>query len=93
MKNEKAGGVWNVFYIHCLAPQKWPIFDQHTFRAMNYLKNGIISEIGDTNKQKYEVYQKEYIPFFRSFENVTHRKLDKALFAFGKFLKAASLYV
>ena len=92
--NYKKGGgaIWNIFYIHCLNPSQWPIFDQHTFRAMKYMKTGQISEIGTTNKQKYESYKKEYIPFIRGFGDIDHRKLDKSLFAFGQFLKIANKY-
>jgi len=93
LNHKKTGGaIWNIFYIHCLAPTKWPIYDQHTFRAMKYMQTGQISEIGNTNKQKYESYIKEYIPFIQSFDDIDHRKLDKALFAFGQFLKIANKY-
>lgn len=80
------------FYLHCLEPSKWPIYDQHTHRAMKYIKNGKISEIGTTSKQKFESYTKEYIPFIKSFGTIDNRKLDKALFAFGQFLKVANKY-
>ena len=90
--NASGGAIWNIFYLHCLEPAKWPIFDQHTFRAMQYMKTGRIVEIGSTNKQKYESYEAEYIPFLRNFEEVSARKIDMALFAFGQFLKLAARY-
>lgn len=86
------GAIWNIFYLHCLEPHTWPIFDQHTFRAMRYLKNGRIEEIGNTNKKKYESYLNEYIPFLGDLAAPDQRTVDKALFAFGRFLKHASLY-
>ncbi|WP_232507719.1 hypothetical protein [Ghiorsea bivora] len=93
LNHKKSGGaIWNIFYIHCLNPTQWPIYDQHTFRAMKYMKTGEITEIGNTNKQKYESYINEYIPFIESFNNINHRKLDMALFAFGQFLKIAKKY-
>jgi hypothetical protein len=93
LNHKKGGGaIWNIFYIHCLNPSQWPIYDQHTFRAMKYMKTGQITEIGNTNKQKYESYKNAYIPFIRSFGDIDHRKLDKALFAFGQFLKIANKY-
>ncbi len=87
------GAIWNIFYLHCLKPSKWPMYDQHTHRAMMYIKNGQISEIG--NKQKaYKIYRKEYIPFIKKcFGDIEQRNIDKALFAFGKFLKTASKYI
>lgn len=53
------GAIWNIFYLHCLDPSTWPIFDQHTYRAMKYLQTGRIIEIGTTHKQKYESYVQE----------------------------------
>ncbi|ROT45358.1 hypothetical protein CHR62_08730 [Pusillimonas sp. NJUB218] len=86
------GALQNIFYLHCLEPEKWPIFDQHTFRAMQYIKTGQIVEIGTTNKQKYAAYKDEYIPFLRTFGGNNARKIDRALFAFGQFLKLAARY-
>lgn len=88
------GAIWNIFFAHCLDPETWPIFDQHTFRAMHYLKTGQIQEIGKTNKQKYEAYTQLYIPFINKLKESFNdsRKIDKALFAFGQFLKIAQRY-
>ena len=90
--NNPGGAIWNIFYLHCLDPKKWPIFDQHTFRAMHYLRNGQIREIGSTNKLKYFMYQFEYIPFLKEFSEPSQRRIDMALFTFGKFLKLAKGY-
>lgn len=90
---EPGGAIWNIFYLHCLDPEKWPIFDQHTFRAMRYIQTGHLTEIGITNKQKYTAYLNEYLPFLRNFETESARKVDKALFAFGQFLKIAARYI
>jgi hypothetical protein len=89
---ESGGAIWNIFYIHCLNPKQWPLYDQHTFRAMQYMKNGQITEIGNNNKQKFESYTKEYIPFIQSFGDIDRRQLDKTLFTFGQFLKIANKY-
>lgn len=89
---ESGGAIWNIFYLHCLEPEKWPIFDQHTFRAMRFIQTGQIVEIGATNKQKYATYENEYVPFLRVFEDECPRKVDKALFAFGQFLNLAKRY-
>ena len=90
---EDGGAIWNIFYIHCLAPNKYPIFDQHTYRAMIYLKCGEIVEISNKDKDKYNIYLNEYIPFIASLNGIPHRKLDKALFACGQFLKIAKKYI
>jgi hypothetical protein len=93
LNHQKPGGaIWNIFYLHCLEPEKWPIFDQHTFRAMRYIKDGKIAEIGKTDKEKYAVYEYEYIPFVQSFKQPDYGKVDRALFTFGQFLKLAAKY-
>lgn len=89
---ESGGAIWNIFYLHCLDQNKWPIFDQHTYRAMKFMKTGEIVEIGTTNKQKYASYVNEYIPFLKGLGCSDHRETDKALFAFGQFLKMAGKY-
>lgn len=90
---KKSGGaIWNIFYLHCLDQVEWPIFDQHTYRAMKYLQSGKIVEIGNTKKQKYKNYLKEYKPFLALLGQADDRKTDKALFAFGQFLKIAAKY-
>jgi len=88
------GAIWNIFFLHCLDPQTWPIFDQHTFRAMRYIQTGTILEIGSTDKKKYEEYECQYIPFATSLRLIVddQRLIDKALFAFGQFLKLAEKY-
>src|SRR5574344_1805343 len=31
---ENPGGpIWNIFYLHCVDPKIFPIFDQHTYRS------------------------------------------------------------
>lgn len=90
---QNGGAIWNIFYLHCLEPAVWPIFDQHVFRAMKYLQTQEIIEVGNTNKQKYDSYLNEFIPFIHSLKNFEQRTLDKALFSFGQFLKKAKKYV
>ncbi|PHR71496.1 MAG: hypothetical protein COA66_09180 [Arcobacter sp.] len=89
---ESGGAIWNIFYLHCLEPQKYPIYDQHTYRAMYYMKNQKIKEIGRSHEEKYLSYMNEYKPFIKSFEEVNIRKIDRALFSFGRFLKIANKY-
>lgn len=89
---KEGGAIWNIFYLHCLDPATWPIFDQHTFRAMRYLQSGVIEEIGRSKKAKYEAYLESYLPFFRQFGRANDRHVDKALFTFGQFLKLAARY-
>lgn len=89
---QPGGAIWNIFFLHCLDPVTWPIFDQHTFRAMRYLETGRIEELGGTNRQKYIAYEIGYIPFLKKLNLGEQRTVDKALFAFGQFLKIAARY-
>jgi len=88
------GPIWNIFYLHCRLPSVWPIYDQHTYRAMQYLKNGNI--VGDVNafpKPKiYKTYLNEYVPFATELSS-DRRSTDRALYTFGQFLKLAAPYV
>ena len=92
--NHKEGGgaIWNIFYLHCLEPDRWPIYDQHTYRAMMFIQTGDIIEIKESSRFKYESYVDEFIPFFNLFSDFDQRDVDKALFSFGQFLKLANKY-
>ena len=82
------GMIWKIFALHILHPDNYPIFDQNVYRAMVYMKTGIIKEIPGKDKEKQWSYISEYIPFFNDeHEYFEDRMLDKALFSFGQFLK------
>ena len=82
------GMIWKVFTLHILNPAKYPIFDQHVYRAMVYLKTGKIEEIPPSNEEKQLKYINEYPHFYNEeHKHFEDRKLDKALFSFGQFLK------
>lgn len=89
---QPGGAIWNIFYLHCLDHREWPIFDQHTYRAMRHLQSAEFVELGTTNRQKYIAYESEYIPFLSQFSASDPRSLDRALFTYGQFLKLAARY-
>lgn len=90
---QPGGAIWNIFYLHCLDNNKWPIFDQHCYRAMMYIKERKIQKL-QNNAEKYYFYKNSYIDFFQSAACLAEpRKVDKALFAFGKFLKCVEDHV
>lgn len=89
--SHSGGPIWNIYYMH-LCNQSWPIFDQHTYRAMEYIMLGEHVELPQNKATVYEIYKTKYIPFFDKMSSKTlkyDRNLDKALFIFGKFLKSA----
>lgn len=85
----EGGAIWDIFWLHCLNQCLFPIFDQHTYRSMTQIKNGSFSEIPNNRTKKLQIYFDEYIPFIRGFDSLSlsPRDIDKALFAYGRFLK------
>jgi hypothetical protein len=85
LKNK--GMIWKIFTLHIMYPERYPIFDQNVYRAMQYLQTGTIKEISSKNSDKQTSYITEYLPFYNAHGYYPDRKLDKALFSFGQFLK------
>lgn len=82
------GMIWKIFLLHLWQPEKYPIFDQHVYRAMVYMKTGKLVELKEEESEKQMKYLKEYLPFYKTLGTYPERKLDKALWMFGKFLKS-----
>lgn len=90
---KKVSLIWKVFLLHIINPDTYPIFDQHVLRAMRYIKSSKIEEITYNDTEKKKIYFNEYINFFNKIKletssNVTNKKIDEALWSFGKFLKS-----
>jgi hypothetical protein len=90
--DDSGGAIWNIFYLHLTDREKWPIFDQHAYRSMKFIQCGKIQQIPSNKRRIYEIYQREYIPFFNSLVEDDKRIVDKALFSCGRFLKIAGAY-
>jgi hypothetical protein len=83
----KGGAIYRIFWLHCWHP-KFPIFDQHVYRAMTYIREARLRELAGNDNAKLDIYLKEYIPFHREFDGIDGRLVDRALFSFGKHLKS-----
>ena len=83
----RGGPIWNIFWLHCVNPRLFPIFDQHTYRSMAKISDMKVKEISNKRPEIIRSYFEEYIPFTRQFMQVSLRDLDKALFAYGRLLK------
>ncbi len=95
----QGGVIHRIFWLHCWRPNQFPIYDQHVHRAMIYIEEGRIEELGKrTDKAKIDVYLRRYLAFFKPFgdaqlpfdpsrDGIQHRRADRALLAFGKHLK------
>lgn len=82
----KGGAIWRIFWLHCNYPNEFPIYDQHVHRAMTYIQNGEIEEIPKKDPIKIDLYIESYLPFHSQFAAFDGRLVDKALWAFGKFI-------
>lgn len=78
--------------LHIINPLNFPMFDPHIYRAHQFLKQGKIAELEDISKaEQFNAYidYKSYI-FALAGEKIVLRKIDKAMWAFGKFLNQES---
>jgi len=82
------GMIWRIFLLHIWRPDRYPIFDQHVYRAMRYIQTGKIEKIPASYGAISSIYLKEYLAFYMSFPESSGRRVDKALWSFGKFLKS-----
>lgn len=82
----KGGAIWRIFWLHCWQPARFPIYDQHVHRAMRFIEMGVHEEIPEKDPAKVRAYIDQYMPFHAQFDSLPHRTVDKALWAFGKFI-------
>jgi hypothetical protein len=80
------GAIWRIFWLHCWQPSRFPIYDQHVHRAMRFIEAGVREEIPPKDPDKIRAYIDQYMPFHALFHGLPHRAVDKALWAFGKFI-------
>ena len=81
------GPIWRAFYLHCRLPEKYPIFDQHVYRAMRFVTLKSRKELPKGTAAVAKEYVNKYLLFFRSFETENPRRVHMALWQYGKFLK------
>jgi hypothetical protein len=84
--------IWKLFLLHIIAPDTYPIFDQHVFRAYWFLTTRTIQEIPLPDKEKETIYFQGYLAFFNGIAEAAQqprKQIDEALFSFGRFLKTS----
>lgn len=81
--------VWQLFLLHCIDPAEYPIYDQHIHRAFCKIHKQAYQHITDrlSEKSKLAFYDTEYLVFVKEHKELDLRKIDKALFTYGRFLK------
>jgi hypothetical protein len=80
------GAIFRIFWLHCWQPERFPIYDQHVHRAMRFIEANVIEEIPAKDADKVRAYLRQYLPFHARFSGLPQRAVDKALWAFGKFI-------
>jgi hypothetical protein len=85
---QPGGAIWRIFWLHCYDPSRYPIFDQHVYRAMCRLTRGRAEEIPETNHAKATAYVEQYLPFHARLTYKNRKKIDEALWSYGKYLKS-----
>lgn len=91
----KISTIWQIFLMHIIQPNRFPIFDQHVYRAYSLLKNGSANELKGTIKRQLALYR-DYQSFFDEIQytsKLSPRSIDKAFWAFGKFIKLYPIFV
>lgn len=90
-----SSAIWKLFLLHLRNVHRFPILDQHVFRAYTFFKTGEIKEIPSRANLKYQFYKSEYLGWFNQHQkqyNIPPKKLDESLFTFGRMLKRVSGY-
>lgn len=93
----RMSAIWQIFLLNLIDHRRFPIFDQHVYRAYRFITDRIIADkIPGTRQRQLELFHGKYIPFFNGIRppRMPVRQVDRALWTFGRFLKsryAASL--
>ena len=82
----KGGAIWRIFWLHCWTPDRYPIFDQHVYRAAARICGWADRKIPTTDGKRIDAYLQRYLPFWRDI-GISSRDADRALWVYGRFLK------
>jgi hypothetical protein len=92
---QKSSTIWKLFLLHIINPSQFPIFDQHVYRSFRFFTCGVIEEIPENSKTKYQLYKTEYLDWFNQLKNdfnESPKKMDESFFSFGQMLKGVNKY-
>lgn len=98
------GAILRIFWLHCWHPRRFPIYDQHVYRAMRFIREGKKEELRAS--RVIDSYLQSYLPFFEPFraaaaelpfdvanDGLPERMADRALVMFGLEIKSGFLEV
>jgi hypothetical protein len=88
---DKVSFVWRIFACHIARPEEYPIYDQNIHRSVLYIQGddnwqNVTPSLNDQLKSDFYFnnYKKEFLP---QFSDIPSRDIDRALFAFGRYLR------
>ncbi len=91
-KKKGFGFIWGIFVLHCYYPKTYPLYDQHVYRAYKY-----IEEPDEKLPIKASYNWTDYLAYVSFFNKIVAKvhyhpsKVDRALWAYGKYLKILNL--
>jgi hypothetical protein len=94
-KPKKSATIWKCLLLHLIKPSVFPLYDQHVYRSYQFITKGKIEEIPNSGSKKYLFYKENYMPWFNELVetyNLNPKKLDEAIFEYGRFIKAIKNY-
>lgn len=87
--------VWKIFLLHIIKPEEFPVYDQNTHRAYNFIAFPAESEYAGINisdKEKENFYFDTYLKLIYSLKgSLRIKKVDEAMITLGKNLKNADI--
>lgn len=86
------GFIWTLFTLHCFYPETYPLYDQHVYRAYKYCtsNDNYLPNMAPDDWNEYLNYRDFFIEL-QVQANIHYWELDKALWAYGKYLKQSPL--
>ena len=91
----RSSSIWKCFLVHLIDPSRFPLYDQHVYRSYQFIHEGIIEEIPNTHRLKYEIFKEKYCEWFNGVvneHNLNHKRMDESLFTYGQMLKSIKKY-
>jgi hypothetical protein len=82
------GFIWAVFVLHCVRPKKFPLYDQHVFRAFRWRESD-----GSENPKKAPDSWSQYRSYAKWFNGIVQEStlpdwiVDRAIWTYGKSVK------
>jgi hypothetical protein len=95
VKFPNGGRIWRIAWLHFCYPDRFPIYDMHVHRAMTVMLDGQMDELAKyrDDDDVVNLYVERYCPFYERFgnEGIVGRDVDRALWVFGKLVKAGKV--